>query len=354
MSRNIYLKLILLFILLINIKFMNAQESIPASQSLNAQQQSIVSISALTAVGDLEHLKVVLNKALDAGVTINEVKEVLVQLYAYCGFPRSLNSISTFMKVLEERKSKGISDRQGNEVTISSDTSDKYEKGRKTLEALTKTPQIKPAPGFGEFAPRIDVFLKEHLFADIFQSNVLSYQQRELATIAALSAMQGVEPQLKSHLAMGINTGITESQLIEISNLIAKYINKTQANVLREMLSKPAIPIVAPDMMVRISEIEIAPEHVEEYNAILKEEAAASVKIELGVIAIFPMYQKENLTQIRIVEIYANKAAYESHLKTSHFQHYKTLTLKMVKSLKLIDMETLDSETMQEIFKKVK
>jgi 4-carboxymuconolactone decarboxylase len=57
MNRNIFLKWILLFVLIINMKTMNAQDSIPASQTLNAQQQSIVSISALTAVGDLEHLK---------------------------------------------------------------------------------------------------------------------------------------------------------------------------------------------------------------------------------------------------------------------------------------------------------
>jgi len=333
---------------------MNAQDSIPASQSLNAQQQSIVSISALTAVGDLVHLKTQLNTGLDAGLTINEIKEVLVQLYAYCGFPRSLNAVNTFMSVVGERKAKGINDKQGRVASIITGTTDKYEQGRKALEILTKTPQAKPAPGFGEFAPRIDAFLKEHLFADIFNSDVLNYQQRELATIAALSAMQGVEAQLKSHLAMGKNTGITENQLVQISDLIDKYINKTQANILREMLSKPAIPVIAPDLMVRISEIEIVPEHLEEYNAILKEEAAASVKIEPGVIAIFPMYQKENPTQIRIVEIYANNAAYQSHLQTSHFQHYKTTTLKMVKSLKLVDMGSLDTETMQEIFKKLK
>jgi 4-carboxymuconolactone decarboxylase len=69
----------------------------------------------------------------------------------------------------------------------------------KVLETLIKTPQAKPAPGFGEFAPRIDAFLKEHLFADIFNSDVLSYQRRELTTISALSAMQGVEPQLQSN-----------------------------------------------------------------------------------------------------------------------------------------------------------
>jgi 4-carboxymuconolactone decarboxylase len=238
MNRNIFLKWILLFVLIINMKTMNAQDSIPVSQTLNAQQQSIVSISALTAVGDLEHLKIQLNTGLDAGLTINEIKEVLVQLYAYCGFPRSLNAISTFMKVTEERKSKGINDKQGKEIIIGGDTSDKYEQGRKTLEVLTKIPQAKPAPGFGEFAPRIDAFLKEHLFADIFDSDVLNYQQRELATIAALSAMQGVEPQLQSHLTMGKNTGLTESQLKQVLSVIETHIGKKQAEVANKVLSK--------------------------------------------------------------------------------------------------------------------
>ena len=76
--------------------------------------------------------------------------------------------------------------------------------------------------------------------------------------------------------------------------------------------------------------------------------------MESGVIAIFPMFEKENPTHIRIVEIYASRAAYESHLKTPHFQKYKTTTLKMVKSLKLVDMEAIDAETMTIIFKKMK
>jgi len=108
------------------------------------------------------------------------------------------------------------------------------------------------------------------------------------------------------------------------------------------------------EMMVRLAEIEIFPADLEEYNAILKEEAAASVKLEPGVLCIFPMYQKESPTQIRLLEIYANREAYESHLKTLHFQHYKTSTLKMVKSLKLIDMNAMNPQTMAEIFRKLK
>lgn len=108
------------------------------------------------------------------------------------------------------------------------------------------------------------------------------------------------------------------------------------------------------EMMVRISEIEIDANYLEEYKAILKEEAEASVRLEPGVISIFPMYEKENPTQIRILEIYASREAYASHLKTPNFQRYKTTTLKMVKSLKLVDMGAIDAETMTKIFKKMK
>jgi len=108
------------------------------------------------------------------------------------------------------------------------------------------------------------------------------------------------------------------------------------------------------NMMVRLSEIEIVPAYLEEYKTILEEESGASVRLEPGVISIFPMYEVENPTQVRILEIYASKEAYEAHLKTPHFQTYKTTTLKMVKSLKLIDMKSIDAETMPLIFSKLK
>ncbi len=66
------------------------------SEGLNAKQEKIVTIAAFTANGDLDKLKAALNEGLDAGLTVNETKEVLVQMYAYAGFPRSLNGIGTF------------------------------------------------------------------------------------------------------------------------------------------------------------------------------------------------------------------------------------------------------------------
>jgi alkylhydroperoxidase/carboxymuconolactone decarboxylase family protein YurZ len=217
---------------------MKEQNNITANEPLNAQQQSIVSIAALTAVGDLEHLKTELNTGLDAGLSVSEIKEVLVQLYAYCGFPRSINGVITFMGVVEDRKQRGIQDVPGKEATPVTDNADKYERGRRTLETLSKTPEAKPAPGFGTFALRIDAFLKEHLFADIFDNDILTYQQRELATISMLSAMQGVAPQLQAHLKMGMNIGLTQSELRQVFSLIEKHIGKQQAEVAESVLSK--------------------------------------------------------------------------------------------------------------------
>jgi quinol monooxygenase YgiN len=124
--------------------------------------------------------------------------------------------------------------------------------------------------------------------------------------------------------------------------------------VLVTLLSTGSASAQKNNMLIRISEIEIDSNYLEAYNKILKEESEASVRLEPGVISIFPMYQKDNPTQVRILEIYASREAYELHLKTPHFQEYKTTTLKMVKSLKLIDMEAIDAEIMPMIFRKLK
>ena len=107
------------------------------------------------------------------------------------------------------------------------------------------------------------------------------------------------------------------------------------------------------DMLVRIAEIEIDSAYTQAYFSILKEEAEASVRLEPGVICIYPMYQVAQPTAIRLLEIYADQEAYESHLKTPHFLHYKTETLHMIKSLRLTDVKSIDEQTMSKIFIKL-
>jgi 4-carboxymuconolactone decarboxylase len=183
------------------------------AEYLTAQQQGLVSIAAYTANGDLKNLSQALTVGLEAGLTINEIKEAIVHTYAYCGFPRSIRGLQTFMTVLSERKAKGREDKPGKEVTPITNTDGKYERGKKILSELTGASQDGALTGYGAFAPVIDTFLKEHLFADIFERDVLTYAQRELVTISVLSSMGGVEPMLRSHLSICLNIGFTPQQL---------------------------------------------------------------------------------------------------------------------------------------------
>lgn len=123
--------------------------------------------------------------------------------------------------------------------------------------------------------------------------------------------------------------------------------------VILSLLSSINVSAQKKEMIIRLSEIGGDSNYLNEYNELFRVEAEASVRLEPGVISIFPMYQKENPGQVRILEIYASKEAYESRLKTPHFLKYKTTTLKMVKSLKLIDMSVIDEETMRKIFSKL-
>jgi quinol monooxygenase YgiN len=88
----------------------------------------------------------------------------------------------------------------------------------------------------------------------------------------------------------------------------------------------------------RIARIEIYPAYLEAYKAALAEHAKTAVQVESGVLALQAVYDKAHPTQVTVFEVYASEAAYQAHLKTAHFLKYKTGTLKMVKSLELMEV----------------
>ena len=198
-------------------------------QGLNPSQQSIVAISAFTANGDLEKLQPALHEGLDAGVTVNEIKEILVQLYAYAGFPRSLNAIQTFMTVMDERQRKRIRDEEGKEASPVPAEMDRDDYGARVRARLAGLEEIPAPTGALRFAPVIDGFIKEHLFADIFARDNLDYQTRELATVSALAGMTGTEGQLRFHLRAAMNTGLTEAQMKAFISVIEARVGAEEA-----------------------------------------------------------------------------------------------------------------------------
>lgn len=107
------------------------------------------------------------------------------------------------------------------------------------------------------------------------------------------------------------------------------------------------------DMLIRISEIEVHPEYLNDYLKFALTVGETSVREEEGVIAIYPMIQQRDSCQIRILEIYASQEAYQHHILTPHFQTYKQGTLHMVKHLDLVDMFPMNPKAMPDIFRKL-
>jgi 4-carboxymuconolactone decarboxylase len=186
---------------------------------LTTKQRTIMPIAAATATGDMPRLEAALNEGLDAGLTVSDTKEILVQLYAYAGFPRSLNALGQLMKVIEARKQRGLQDAAGRSPGPVPTGKELLALGTANQTKLSGAPVKGP---LFDFAPAIDQYLKAHLFGDIFARDNLDWQSRELATVGALAAMAGVESQLQSHVRISMNVGLTASQLRMAADALAE------------------------------------------------------------------------------------------------------------------------------------
>ena len=206
-----------------------------ANLSISNKQQSIATIAALAAQGDLDNLEKSLSAGLDAKLTINEIKEILIQLYAYVGFPRSINAINTFIRVLASRQSSGMIDEIGKEPSPRREQKSKLELGCEMQMALLGALETGPALSF---IPTIDTFIKEHLFADIWSRNNLDFQSREIVTIAALASLKGLNMQLSRHLQIALNIGFQPRQLTDLITLLGSMIEKNEANDASRILSR--------------------------------------------------------------------------------------------------------------------
>ena len=215
---------------------MNTTAAQPASDMLTAMQQAVLPIAATAAAGDIPKLNAALNQGLDAGLTISDAKEVLTQLYAYAGFPRSLNALGELMKVVEARKQRGIQDAEGAAPGRA------IPRGDALLAAGTANQtKLSGGPVKGalfEFAPAVDEYLKTHLFGDIFERDNLDWQSRELATVSMLSALPGAESQLQSHIRISMNVGLTAAQLCQVADVLTQRVDAANGTRTSEALAR--------------------------------------------------------------------------------------------------------------------
>ncbi len=213
--------------------FMNPNE-------MPLKMQKIALIAAFTASGDIDRLKSLLVEGLQAGLTVNQIKEVLIHTSAYAGFPRALNGINAFIAVMDEREKQGIKDVHSPEASPIPSDKTKYEYGHDTLAKL-RDPSFMPGPPgslkrtdngprYETFTPAIEVFLKEQLFADIFMRDVLDYSSREVATVGAISNLPGANDQLRSHIGLTMTQGFTEQQMRHLFTVMGTYFGKERGD----------------------------------------------------------------------------------------------------------------------------
>ena len=199
--------------------------------TLSPRRQGLAVMAALEAKGDLSALEKAAAEALDQGLTISEAKEALSHLYAYTGFPRSLNALGTLQKVLARRAAEGIVDDPGKEADPLPDDYDALKQG-----TAVQT-QLSGQPFNYTFAPATDYYLKAHLFGDIFARNNLSHADREIVTVSAISALPGCEPQLAAHVAGAINMGVSEAELRALPDVLESKVGPAEAERLRACVS---------------------------------------------------------------------------------------------------------------------
>lgn len=304
---------------------------------LSLKQREMITCITLATIQTFPQLKAHAGAALNVGVTPEELREVMYLTAPFIGFPKMLNAVSTVNEVFNER---GIALPLGKQVTVTEEN--RHEKGVAIQDSLYPGGIVSVVSGIpGDMGEDVARFLTDYFFGEIYSRGALDLKTRELLGYCVLTALEA-ESQLRSHFHGNMNAGNSPETITAAVIQCLPYIGFPAAiKALRIIKQESADPIPAENNLVRLSKIIVDPDQIDSYNAFLREEIEASMKLEPGVLALYATAEKEAPHKVTILEIYANRAAYESHLKTPHFQKYKQGTLSMVKELELVDVNSL-------------
>lgn len=305
--------------------------------NLTLKQREMITCITLATMQTLPQLKVHAGAALNVGVTPEELREVMYLTAPFIGFPKMLNAVATVNEVFQER---GISLPLEKQGTVTEET--RHATGKVIQDRLYPGGIASVMEGLpGDMGKQVEQFLTDYFFGEIYSRGAIDLQTRELLGYCVLTTLEA-ESQLRSHYHGNLNVGNTPETLTAAVIQCLPYIGFPAAiKALRIIKEESFRPIPAENNLVRLSKITVDPTQLQAYNAFLKEEIEASMRLEPGVLTLYATAEKEAPYNVTILEIYADRAAYDNHLKTSHFQKYKQGTLSMVKELELVDVKPL-------------
>lgn len=304
---------------------------------LTLKQREMITCITLATMQTLPQLKAHAGAALKVGVTPEELREVMYLTAPFIGFPKMLNAVGVVNEVFQER---GISLPLKKQGAVTE--SNRHETGKKIQDKLYPGGIASAMEGLpGDMGKDVEQFLTDYFFGEIYSRGALDLQTRELLGYCVLATLEA-DSQLHSHYQGNINVGNTPEMLTAAIIQCLPYIGFPAAIKALGIIRKEyAGSVPAENNLVRLSKITVEPSQLDAYNAFLKEEIEASMRLEPGVLTLYATAEKDAPHQVTILEIYADRSAYESHLKTPHFQKYKQGTLSMVKNLELVDVKSL-------------
>lgn len=188
---------------------------------MDNKMQEVAAASSLIALGLMPQLKVHLSASLHVGNTVNEMKEVILQLSTYAGYPKAINAMNALGEVLTERKGKGIVDNEGRSASPNNNSREK--RGSDALASIDPDQEQKFRENKSNLYPEITNFVIEHAYGDLYSRDVLDPKYRQVATIAALASLANAPSQLRFHINAGLNAGLTIDQINGIMLLVAVY-----------------------------------------------------------------------------------------------------------------------------------
>lgn len=305
---------------------------------LSLKQREMITCVTLATMQTLPQLKAHAGAALNVGVTPLELREAMYLTAPFIGFPKMLNAVSTVNEVFKER---GISLPLENQTTVTEDN--RHEQGAAIQDKLYHGGISGVLSGIpGNLDEDVSRFLTDYFFGEIYTRGTLDIPTKELLGYCILTTLEA-ESQLQSHFHGNIKAGNSPQTVALAVIQTLPYIGFPAAikalRIIKQEMERTDSS--REENVVRLSKITVDANRLDEYNAYLKEEIEASMRLEPGVLTLYAVAEKDAPNRITILEIYANRTAYESHLKTPHFQKYKQGTIEMVEDLVLTDTQPL-------------
>lgn len=189
-----------------------------AREVLDNKTKEQAVVAALTALGTAApQLKVHIHAALHVGCTPEEIREVIIQMCGYAGFPATLNGMKTLMEVLQE------TGQTLSTTSVHAGSEGRYERGKELLSQLAPAQERILRETYDPINPDITRYVIAFGYGDIYARGILPLRNRQVATIAALAAKGTAPSQLRFHIGGGLRAGLSEEEIVEIMLLISIY-----------------------------------------------------------------------------------------------------------------------------------